>query len=153
MRVVVQRVSSAKVTHEDGKQNAIGMGLMILLGIETRDDESDVSFLTGKLSRLRIFDDDHGVMNLSLMDVNGEALVVSQFTLHAETRKGNRPSYIQAARPEKAIPLYEMFLSELHKITGLPVKAGWFGARMKVELANEGPVTIIIDSRAPSPSL
>lgn len=147
MRIVIQRVSFAKVTDENGSSNAINKGLMILLGIETRDDESDVAYLAGKVSNLRIFDDEKGVMNLSIQDIKGEFLVVSQFTLHADTKKGNRPSYIHAARPNQAIPLYELFLNELYNITGLPVKAGWFGARMKVELSNEGPVTIIIDSR------
>jgi D-tyrosyl-tRNA(Tyr) deacylase len=147
MRIVAQRVSFAKVTNEEGQSNTIQTGLMVLLGIETRDEESDVNYLVNKLSRLRIFDDTEGIMNLSIQDVKGEFLVVSQFTLHAETKKGNRPSYIRAARPEQAIPLYELFLKELHNLTGLPVKSGWFGARMKVELGNEGPVTIIIDSR------
>ncbi|GEM_PF-33926 len=127
--------------------SSVNTGLLVLLGIETGDYENDVAYLTGKISRLRIFDDENGVMNLSVMDIKGEFLVISQFTLHAETKKGNRPSYIRAARPEQAIPLYELFLKQLHDLTGLTVKAGWFGARMKVELANEGPVTIIMDSK------
>lgn len=146
MRVVIQRVSRSAVINEVGERREIGRGLLVLLGIEHSDTEKDVDYLTGKISRLRIFDDAEGIMNLSVMDVSGEILVISQFTLHAETRKGNRPSYIKAARPEKAIPLYELFLEKMNDSKGLKVVAGWFGAHMKVELMNDGPVTIIIDS-------
>lgn len=147
MRIVIQRVSSASVTNEDGEVRRIGKGLLLLLGIETRDDSGDIQFLTGKISRLRIFDDKEGVMNESVVDVSGEILVVSQFTLHAETKKGNRPSYIKAARPEQAIPLYNEFIHALKSEAKVPVFEGWFGAHMMVELVNDGPVTIIIDSR------
>lgn len=148
MRVVIQRVTTASVTNEQGERNEIGAGVLILLGIETGDAKPDIDYLTGKISRLRIFDDQAGVMNLSVMDTGGELMVISQFTLHAETRKGNRPSYIRAARPEEAIPLYEQFTEELRKVTGLKVKTGWFGAHMQVSLVNDGPVTIILDSIA-----
>ncbi len=147
MRVVIQRVSSASVTNENAESNSIKSGLLVLLGIENSDTVEDIDYLSGKIIRLRIFDDEQGVMNLSLSDVDGELIVVSQFTLHAETRKGNRPSYIKAARPEQAIPLYEQFIKSLEKLTGKEVKAGWFGAHMEVKLVNDGPVTILIDSR------
>lgn len=146
MRVVIQRVSSASVSNEIAESNSINHGMLILLGIEIRDTEDEIEYLTGKIARLRIFDDEQGVMNRSLIDIDGEILVISQFTLHAETRKGNRPSYIKAARPEQAIPLYEQFIKSLEKLTGKEVKAGWFGAHMEVKLVNDGPVTIIIDS-------
>ncbi len=146
MRVVIQRVSSASVSNEIAESNSINHGMLILLGIEIRDTEDEIEYLTGKIARLRIFDDEQGVMNRSLIDINGEILVISQFTLHAETRKGNRPSYIKAARPEQAIPLYEQFIKSLEKLTGKEVKAGWFGAHMEVKLVNDGPVTLIIDS-------
>lgn len=147
MRVVLQRVTSASVTNEAGERNQITSGLLVLLGIENGDDFSDIEYLAGKISRLRIFDDSNGVMNLSVMDMNYQILVISQFTLHAETKKGNRPSYIRAARPEKAIPLYQKFINELQKVTGLIVLEGWFGAHMMVSLVNDGPVTILIDSK------
>lgn len=147
MRVVIQRVSKAAVIGESGERRTVGKGLLILLGIETRDDQSDVEFLVGKISRLRIFDDPDGVMNLSLTDVSGEVLVISQFTLHAETKKGNRPSYIRSARPEQAVPLYNKFIDDLKSLTLLRIEEGWFGDHMEVELTNDGPVTIIIDSR------
>jgi D-aminoacyl-tRNA deacylase len=127
---------------------AIGMGMLLLIGIEEADTQEDVEWLAGKISRLRIFDDEHGVMNLPLGEVNGEVLVISQFTLHASTRKGNRPSYIRAAGPEHAIPVYETFLKKLEKETNTKVKAGVFGAMMKISLINDGPVTIIIDTKA-----
>lgn len=146
MKVVIQRVSKSSVKNEGDAINSIGKGLLVLLGIESSDTESDVDYLVGKISRLRIFDDSDGVMNLSVMDISGQILVISQFTLHAETKKGNRPSYIRAARPEQAIPLYEQFLKKLKNYTGLEIQAGWFGAHMQVELINDGPVTIIIDS-------
>jgi D-tyrosyl-tRNA(Tyr) deacylase len=147
MRVVIQRVSKASVKSEGFGENSIKTGLLILLGIEESDREEDADWLSGKIARLRVFGDEDGIMNLSVMDIEGELLVVSQFTLHASTKKGNRPSYIKAARPELAIPLYENFLKKLRSETGLNVVSGWFGADMKVELINDGPVTIIIDSR------
>jgi len=147
MRVVIQRVSKASVRSEGFGENSIKTGLLILLGIEEPDREEDVDWLSGKIARLRVFGDEAGVMNLSVMEIEGELLVVSQFTLHASTKKGNRPSYIKAARPELAIPLYESFLKKLRSETGMYVVSGWFGADMKVELTNDGPVTIIIDSR------
>lgn len=147
MRVIIQRVLSASVTGESGEQRSIGKGLLILLGIETKDEDTDIDFLVGKISKLRIFDDTEGVMNLSVSDIAGDILVISQFTLHAETKKGNRPSYIRSARPEQAIPLYSKFIRDLKYMTQLRVEEGWFGDHMQVELINDGPVTIIIDSR------
>ena len=147
MRVVIQRVKQSSVTI-DGKMVAkIGAGLMVLLGIEPADTSADVDYLCGKIARLRIFDDENGVMNRSVCDVGGELLVVSQFTLFAQTSHGNRPSYIRAARPEQAIPLYEEFVSKLETASGIRPQTGRFGAMMDVELINDGPVTIIIDSR------
>lgn len=150
MRVVIQRVSEASVTIDNSINSNIGPGLMILLGIVEEDSMEDISWLCGKISRLRIFNDEKGVMNRSLLEVDGEVIVVSQFTLHASTKKGNRPSYIKAARPEIAIPLYEEFVKTLEKELGKPVGTGEFGADMKVALVNDGPVTIIIDSREKS---
>jgi len=147
MRVVVQRVLSASVTINGSVHSSIGPGLLILLGIEENDTEEDVSWVCSKVARLRIFNDNEGVMNLPLTEAGGEALVVSQFTLHASTKKGNRPSYIRAARPEKAVPLYESFISCLSRETGREIKTGEFGAMMDVALVNSGPVTIIIDSK------
>ncbi len=147
MRVVVQRVSSAKVDIEGLTNAAIGKGLLLLLGIETSDGAEDIDWLVRKIVQLRIFDDSEGVMNLSLTDIEGEALVVSQFTLHASTKKGNRPSYIRAARPEVAIPLYELFVSMLETQLTKRVGTGVFGANMQVSLVNDGPVTIILDTR------
>ncbi len=147
MRVVIQRVENASVSIDNNEYAAIGNGLLVLLGIEEDDDQNDIEWLCGKISRLRVFNDDEGVMNLSVMDIKGVLMVVSQFTLHASTKKGNRPSYIKAARPEKAIPLYEKFVETLSEITGEPVKTGQFGAMMKILLVNDGPVTIIIDSK------
>lgn len=147
MRVVIQRVSKASVTINDEVYSSIGQGLLILLGIEVDDYDDDISLLTSKISRLRIFDDGQGVMNLSCSDVKGEYLVVSQFTLHASVKKGNRPSYIRAARPEQAIPLYESFIEQLSRESGTPIKTGQFGANMQVELINSGPVTIFMDSK------
>lgn len=147
MRVVIQRVSEASVTIEGSVKSAINKGLLVLLGIEDQDDQQDIDWLCGKIAKLRIFNDDNGVMNLSLLDTGGEAIVVSQFTLHASTKKGNRPSYIKAASPEIAIPLYEAFVKKLEKTLGKPVGTGEFGADMKVQLLNDGPVTIIIDSK------
>jgi D-tyrosyl-tRNA(Tyr) deacylase len=147
MRVVIQRVSEASVTIEAQLFSSIGKGLLILVGVEENDSQEDASKLAGKISCLRIFDDADGVMNLSVKDIDGEILVVSQFTLHASTKKGNRPSYIHAARPEKAIPLYEYFVSCLKTETGKNISTGKFGAMMNVSLINDGPVTILIDSK------
>jgi D-tyrosyl-tRNA(Tyr) deacylase len=148
MRVVIQRVSRASVSIGGTLKASIGCGMMILLGIEENDDTEDADWLCGKLSRLRIFNDSQGVMNLSIGEVQGGILVVSQFTLHASTRKGNRPSYIRAARPEKAIPLYEAFIRKITETTGIQAESGVFGAMMDVELVNDGPVTIVMDSKS-----
>lgn len=147
MRVVIQRVKRSSVAIEGEMAASIGQGLMILLGIEPADTSDDVDYLCGKVSRLRIFNDENGVMNRSVCDVNGEILVVSQFTLYAQTSKGNRPSYIRAARPEHAIPLYEEFIGKMEIASGIKPQTGRFGADMAVELVNDGPVTIIIDSK------
>lgn len=147
MRVVIQRVSSASVTIDGAVKSAIGPGLLVLLGIGHEDGEEDIDYLVKKTAALRIFNDEDGVMNRSVVDVGGEALVVSQFTLMASTKKGNRPSYIEAAGHEKAIPLYEAFCRRLGEALGKPVGTGEFGADMKVALVNDGPVTICIDSK------
>ena len=147
MRAVIQRVSEASVTVAEEKIANIGYGMLILLGIEDADTQEDINWLSGKISRLRIFNDENGVMNKSLVAVDGEAIVVSQFTLHASTKKGNRPGYTKAARPEIAIPLYEAFVTQLEKDTQIKVQTGIFGADMKVRLLNDGPVTIIIDTK------
>lgn len=147
MRILIQRVSEASVIIEEKTNGAIKTGLLILLGIEPSDSEEDADWLVRKTSSLRIFADENGVMNLSATDIKAEYLVISQFTLHASTKKGNRPSYIKAARPEQAIPLYEYFITELNKISESEVQAGIFGADMKVNLTNDGPVTIWIDSK------
>ncbi|MGC9470405.1 MAG: D-aminoacyl-tRNA deacylase [Bacteroidales bacterium] len=147
MRVVIQRVSKASVRIEGQTTGQIDRGLLVLLGIETRDEMTDVEWLTKKIVQLRIFDDRNGVMNLSVNEVDAGILVVSQFTLHAMVKKGNRPSYIRAARPEQAIPLYHAFVKRLETFTGKKVATGEFGAVMQVELINDGPVTILIDSR------
>lgn len=147
MRLVIQRVSRASVTIGGVLKSEIGKGLMILLGVEDADSQEDVEWLCQKVTKLRIFEDDGNAMNLDISQVGGEFLVVSQFTLHAMTKKGNRPSFIRAARPEHAIPLYGLFLKRLAEISGLPVKCGEFGADMQVELINDGPVTILIDSK------
>lgn len=147
MRVVLQRVSKASVTVNDKKLSAIEEGLLILLGIENEDSQKDIDWLTNKIVNLRIFNDLEGVMNTSLLDTEGDAIVVSQFTLHASTKKGNRPSYIKAARPDVAIPLYEAFIATLESKMGKKVGTGEFGADMKVELLNDGPVTILIDTK------
>ena len=147
MRAVIQRVSFAKVKVDDKIIGQIGSGLLILLGIEDADDDNDVAWLARKITSLRIFSDDDGKMNLDVGEINGELLVVSQFTLHASTKKGTRPSFIKAARPEKAIPLYENFISECESIIGKNVETGEFGAMMDVELINSGPVTISIDTK------
>lgn len=147
MRAVVQRVSEAKVTIAGSDRGAIGAGLVVLLGIEEADTTEDIEWLSGKIVRLRIFNDDAGVMNRSVPEIGGEILLISQFTLFASTKKGNRPSYIRAARPEIAVPLYEKFLARLTQDLGKPVQTGEFGAHMDVSLTNNGPVTIMIDSR------
>lgn len=147
MRVVVQRVKKAAVEIEGQLVGDIQNGLLVLLGIEHEDGQDDAKYLIQKLTQLRIFSDTDGKMNLSIQDVGGQFLVVSQFTLHAATRKGNRPSYIRAARPEQAIPLYEYFVEELQKTTSSTIQTGRFGADMQVSLVNDGPVTIIMDSK------
>ncbi len=147
MRIVVQRVKNASVTVDRETISQIKQGLLVLLGIEERDDVGDVDWLTKKISGLRVFDDENGVMNRSVSDIDGEVLVVSQFTLYASTKKGNRPSYIKAARPDKAIPLYISFVDSLSHLLQKPVPSGIFGAMMKIDLTNDGPVTIIIDSK------
>ena len=147
MKVVIQRVSKASVTIDGNKVASIGSGLLILLGIVEDDTQEDIKWLSGKIINLRIFEDENAVMNRSLLDVNGEIIAVSQFTLHASTKKGNRPSYIRAAKPETAIPLYETFIKQLESDLGKKVQTGQFGADMKVELINDGPVTILIDSK------
>ena len=147
MKVVIQRVSKASVTIDEKKVANIKSGLLILLGIVNEDNQEDISWLVRKIINLRIFNDENGVMNKSLIDVNGEVIVVSQFTLHASTKKGNRPSYIKAAKPNVAISLYKNFISTLEKETNQKVQTGEFGTDMKVELLNDGPVTIIIDSQ------
>ncbi len=149
MKVVIQRVSESRVAVDGSTVGAIGQGLLVLLGIETEDREQDVQWLVKKILGLRIFNDERGVMNRSIKEVAGELLVVSQFTLHASTRKGNRPSYIKAARPEQAIPLYQDFLQECKIGLGREIASGVFGADMQVALVNDGPVTIIIDSKNP----
>ncbi|RZJ66475.1 MAG: D-tyrosyl-tRNA(Tyr) deacylase [Flavobacterium sp.] len=147
MRVVVQRVSEASVTVEGEKIAAIEKGLLVLVGIEDSDASEDIDWLSAKIANLRIFGDENGVMNLSVKEIAGDIIVVSQFTLHALTKKGNRPSYIKASKPEIAIPLYERFVAELEFETGRKVQTGRFGADMKVALLNDGPVTITIDSK------
>lgn len=147
MRAVIQRVSHASVTIAGVVKANIDTGLLVLVGIENDDTHDDILWLCSKIARLRIFSDGDGLMNCSLDDVHGNIVVVSQFTLHASTKKGNRPSYIKAAKPHIAIPLYEEFISELEKQIGKPVQTGEFGADMKVELLNDGPVTIIIDTK------
>ena len=149
MRTVIQRVTSASVSIGGEVVGEIGKGIMLLLGITPEDSQQDADWLVGKVSRLRIFDDANGVMNLSLLDTGGEALVVSQFTLMASYKKGNRPSYIHAAPPAVAIPLYEYFVAQLQQTLGRPVPTGQFGADMQVNLTNDGPVTIVMDSKNP----
>ena len=147
MKVVIQRVSSASVTIDSKIVAEIQKGLLVLVGIEDADTQEDINWLTSKIANLRIFADEEDVMNLSVKEINGDVLVVSQFTLHALTKKGNRPSYIKASKPEIAIPLYENFVSHLQKELGKKAQTGVFGADMKVLLLNDGPVTIIIDSK------
>jgi D-tyrosyl-tRNA(Tyr) deacylase len=147
MRIVAQRVTHASVTINGKVKSEIGLGMLVLLGIEEADTQEDVDWLCQKLTKLRIFSDEQDAMNLDINQVGGSFLVVSQFTLHALTKKGNRPSFIRAARPEVAIPLYEQFLKHLAEISGREVQSGEFGAMMAVELLNDGPVTIIMDSK------
>lgn len=147
MRIVAQRVSEASVKINGEVKGSIDQGILILLGIEHYDNQEDADYLIQKISQLRIFSDHDGKMNLSIADVNGEFLIISQFTLHASTKKGNRPSYIRAARPEHAIPLYQYFIDQLKKTSQLSVETGEFGADMKVSLINDGPVTILMDSK------
>ena len=147
MRIVIQRVSEASVKIEGEIISAIKKGILILIGIEDADTQDDIDFLVKKIVQLRIFDDENGVMNLSVQEINGEVLVVSQFTLHANTKKGNRPSYIRASKPDFAIPMYEKFIESVEIAFGKKVGTGKFGAMMDVALVNDGPVTIIIDSK------
>ena len=147
MRLVIQRANSASVKVDHSIVSEMGNGFLILAGIEEADTSEDIDWLVKKVCQLRIFNDSEGVMNLSVKDISGEIIVVSQFTLHASTRKGNRPSYIRAARPETAIPLYEQLVSEFSKALGKPIGTGIFGAHMEVSLVNDGPVTIILDSK------
>tara|TARA_R110002049_G_scaffold2960_2_gene23832 strand:+ start:178 stop:630 length:453 start_codon:yes stop_codon:yes gene_type:complete len=147
MKIVIQRVSKASVTINKNKVADIKTGLLVLLGIVAEDTQEDINFLVRKIANLRVFNDENDVMNNSLIDINGDVIVVSQFTLQASTKKGNRPSYIKAARPEIAIPLYKKFVETLENEIGKKVQTGEFGADMKVELLNDGPVTIIIDSK------
>ncbi len=148
MRVVIQRVSEASVSIDNEINGKIGNGLLILVGIEDDDSKEDISWLVNKILKMRIFNDEAGIMNCSLQDINAEVLVISQFTLHASTKKGNRPSYIKAAKPDIAIPLYENFILEIEDQLDKKVERGIFGADMKVALTNDGPVTIIIDSKS-----
>ncbi len=147
MRAVIQRVSEASVKVDGVVTGTIGKGLLVFLGIEDADTVEDIQWLSGKITNIRLFNDEQGIMNLALKDVDGEILLVSQFTLHASTKKGNRPSYIAAAKPEIAIPIYEQMILQLTKDLGKPIATGQFGADMKVALLNDGPVTIIIDSK------
>lgn len=147
MRTVIQRVTRASVTVDGQVIGKIEKGLLILVGIEEVDVQSDIEWLAGKVTNLRVFDDEKGVMNKSIKDVDGDILLVSQFTLHASTKKGNRPSYIRAAKPDFAIPMYEKFIAQLEQEVGKKIETGEFGADMKVELLNDGPVTIIIDTQ------
>ena len=147
MRVVVQRVNEASVTINNEIVSKIGKGLLVLVGVEDEDTQEDINWLCQKITQLRIFDDENGIMNKSIKDINGDLIIVSQFTLHASTKKGNRPSYIKAAKPDIAIPLYESFVSTMEDYLGKSVGKGRFGADMKVKLINDGPVTIWIDSK------
>ena len=147
MRVVIQKVTEASVSIENQTVASIDKGLLVLVGIEDGDTNEDIAWLSSKIVNLRVFDDDNGVMNLSVKEVGGEVLIVSQFTLHASTKKGNRPSYIKAARPEVAIPIYEAFIKQVESLLGKKVPTGQFGAMMQVSLCNDGPVTILIDTK------
>lgn len=147
MRVLIQRVPHAKVEIDGSRTGEIGSGLLVLVGIEDTDNEKDIEYIVGKISKLRVFDDENGVMNKSVLDVDGEVMIVSQFTLYASTKKGNRPSYIRSAKPETAIPLYDKFCKAMSEQIGKEVQTGVFGADMQVSLLNDGPVTIWIDSK------
>lgn len=147
MRVLIQRVIHASVTIDQQIKSSIGMGLLVLVGIENNDDNSDVLWLSNKIVNLRIFDDEYRTPNLSVKEINGDILIVSQFTLHASTKKGNRPSYINASKPEHAIPLYERFIAQMESDLGKKIFTGTFGADMKVSLVNDGPLSIWIDSK------
>ncbi len=147
MRVVIQKVSKASVSIDNSLKSSIGKGMLILLGIEDLDTAEDINWLCEKICKLRIFNDENGVMNIPITEINGEILLVSQFTLHASVKKGNRPTYIRASKPDFAIPMYEKFIDKLQFELGKDVKTGVFGADMQVELINDGPVTIIIDSK------
>lgn len=147
MKAVIQRVNRASVSIENKIHASVGAGMLVLVGIQADDNEEDIEWLTGKISNLRIFNDTEGVMNRSVKEINGELLVVSQFTLMARTKKGNRPSYIDAAKPEISIPIYEKFVRALSEEIGKDIQTGVFGADMKIELINDGPVTILIDSK------
>lgn len=147
MRVVIQKVTEASVSIENQTVASIDKGLLVLVGIEDGDTNEDIAWLSSKIVNLRVFDDDNGVMNLSVKEVEGEVFIVSQFTLHASTKKGNRPSYIKAARPEVAIPIYEAFIKQVESLLGKKVPTGQFGAMMQVSLCNDGPVTILIDTK------
>ena len=147
MRIVIQRVTEASVLISHSETRCIGMGLLILLGIEDSDSEEDIEWLCGKIARLRIFNDENDIMNLSVTEISGHIMVISQFTLHASTKKGNRPSYIRASKPDIAIPLYNKFIHTLQTEINSPIVCGEFGAYMQVSLVNDGPVTIIIDSK------
>ncbi|WP_413513659.1 D-aminoacyl-tRNA deacylase [Myroides odoratus] len=147
MRVVIQRVTEASVKVDDAITGSIGRGLLVFVGIEEVDIHQDIEWLSGKIVNLRIFEDEQGVMNKSVLDINGNVLIVSQFTLHASTKKGNRPSYLRAAKPDFAIPMYEQFITQIERDLNKKVQTGIFGADMKVALHNDGPVTICIDSQ------
>lgn len=147
MRGLIQRVNHASVTIENRVKSQIGSGILVLLGIEEEDNQEDIRWLSNKISQLRIFEDKQGQMNLSVNDVDGEVMVISQFTLHAKTKKGTRPSYSRAAKPDTAIPLYEQFIEQMGKDIGKEIKSGEFGAYMQIKLENDGPVTIMIDSK------
>jgi D-tyrosyl-tRNA(Tyr) deacylase len=147
MRAVIQRVKKASVAISNRIRSEIGPGLLVFLGIEEADNDTDIEWLSNKIAQLRIFNDNNGVMNLSVMETGGDIMVISQFTLHARTKKGNRPSYIMAARPETAIPLYNKFIDSLAQVSGLNIATGEFGAMMDICLVNDGPVTIIIDTK------
>ena len=147
MRALIQKVTSASVNIENSIKSKIDNGLLILLGIEEDDNQEDIEWLSKKISQLRIFEDENGVMNLSIQDIDGEALVISQFTLHAKVKKGNRPSYIKAAKPEVAIPLYNQFVGTLNQLISREIQTGEFGAYMQISLVNDGPVTIFIDTK------
>ncbi|MCK5856417.1 MAG: D-tyrosyl-tRNA(Tyr) deacylase [Bacteroidales bacterium] len=147
MRALIQRVSQAEVVIEENESREIGQGYVVLLGIENADSQEDIDWLSAKISKLRLFDDDNGVMNKSIMDIDGEIMIISQFTLHAKTKKGNRPSYIHAAKPDISIPLYKSFKKQMTTDLGKEIVSGDFGAHMKVSLTNDGPVTIWIDTK------